>query len=265
MQDKKMDSFQQLGLTATASTSEVKKAYRRLVAQWHPDRYLQDSEQQRQAQERLKEINGAYAACLAQIASRRGERKAVAVGPVNKPARPPQPSPPVQSEPTAPSRAATLPQWPNLVLAALLGVGWLIGIRRHGLGSEFLQFLALLTIVPVIASFWYNARLLRGRLMLVLYLLALAGAGLFLLVNQALHEQQYLATVPSWQGSTSVEGGWGQRGGFGRDGSYSLNPSGAAERGFGPAAPAVVAPAAPMAPTAPTMPAAPLVPAPRSH
>lgn len=259
-------AFECLGLPVTATAVEVKRAYRRLVAQWHPDRYLQDSLQQRQAQERLKEINGAYADCLAQIGRRRSNRQGMPVGTVKKPPQPPKPSPPVQTKPEAASAEAPLPQWPNLILFALLGVGCLIGLRRHGMGGELLLFMAMLTIVPAIAAFWYNARLLRGRLMLVLYLLVLTGVGLFLLVYQALHEQRYLATFPSWQAPTSVEGRWGQNSDFGQRGDYSLTPSGAAERRFGPAVPAVVAPAAPMAPNAPTMPAAPLAPAaPRSR
>ncbi len=257
------DAFACLGLPVTATTVEVKRAYRRLVAVWHPDRYAQDSLQQRQAQEGLKEINGAYAACLAQIASRHRERKIVPVGPVKKPSRPLHPSPQVQPESATVPGDAPLPQWPNLVMVALLGVGWLIGIRRHGLGSEFLLFMAMLSIVPAIAAFWYNERLLRGRLMLVLYLFALAGAGLFLLVYQVLSEQQYLATVPSWQGGARTESGWSP-GAVGPGGGYSLSSPGGTERGFGPTAPAVGAPAAPLAPTAPTaptIPAAPLAPA----
>jgi uncharacterized membrane protein YgcG len=213
----------------------------------------------------LKEINGAYAACLAQIASQRSERMVAPVSTANKTARSSRQSPPESPGFTTKSSEAPLRQWPNLALVALLAMGWLVGLRHHGLGSEFLQLMAMLTIIPAIAAFWYNARLLRGRLMLMLYLFALAGAGLFLLVYQALYEQQYQASAPSWQGGARSESNW-SAGAVGSGGGYSFSPSGANERGFGPTAPAVLAPAAPLAPTAPVMPAAPLAPvAPRSR
>lgn len=51
-----------LGLRPGASTAEIKHAYRRLVRQWHPDRFAHDPRSQRVAEEKLKEINEAYAA-----------------------------------------------------------------------------------------------------------------------------------------------------------------------------------------------------------
>lgn len=51
-----------LGLPPGASTAEIKHAYRRLVRQWHPDRFAHDPRSQRVAEEKLKEINEAYAA-----------------------------------------------------------------------------------------------------------------------------------------------------------------------------------------------------------
>lgn len=51
-----------LGLRPGASAAEVKHAYRRLVRQWHPDRFTHDPRSQRVAEEKLKEINEAYGA-----------------------------------------------------------------------------------------------------------------------------------------------------------------------------------------------------------
>ena len=42
--------------------------------------------------------------------------------------------------------------------------------------------------------------LLQWLLMLLIYVATIAGAGLFLLVSQALYEQQLQVAVPGWQG-----------------------------------------------------------------
>ena len=52
--------FQTLGLESNASPEEVKKAYRDLVQVWHPDRFSHDDRLRLIAQEKLKEINGAF-------------------------------------------------------------------------------------------------------------------------------------------------------------------------------------------------------------
>ena len=49
-----------LGVDPDSSADEVKKAYRELVREWHPDKLAHDSKQQKVAEERLKEINLAY-------------------------------------------------------------------------------------------------------------------------------------------------------------------------------------------------------------
>jgi hypothetical protein len=53
-------SYHLLGLKAGASLDEVKQAYRDLVRVWHPDRFGHDERLRLIAQEKLKEINGAY-------------------------------------------------------------------------------------------------------------------------------------------------------------------------------------------------------------
>jgi hypothetical protein len=54
------DCYAILGLRPGATLSEVKKAYRRLVKEWHPDRYAHDAERRRHAERVLKTVNLAY-------------------------------------------------------------------------------------------------------------------------------------------------------------------------------------------------------------
>ena len=51
----KRDYYQVLGVSRNASQEEIKKAYRRLALEWHPDRNKSP-----EAEERFKEINEAY-------------------------------------------------------------------------------------------------------------------------------------------------------------------------------------------------------------
>ena len=53
-------SLKILGLGPDATAQDVKKSYRDLVKVWHPDRFLNNSRVRRRAEEKLKEINGAY-------------------------------------------------------------------------------------------------------------------------------------------------------------------------------------------------------------
>jgi DnaJ-domain-containing protein 1 len=57
----KEDPYAVLGLTDEASDAEVDLAYRRLMAQYHPDRLSgAATDLQRQAETRAREINAAY-------------------------------------------------------------------------------------------------------------------------------------------------------------------------------------------------------------
>lgn len=49
-----------IGVPRGASTRELKKQYRRLVRQWHPDRWHNDPVAQTEAADRLRAINDAY-------------------------------------------------------------------------------------------------------------------------------------------------------------------------------------------------------------
>ena len=51
-----MDYYMTLGLTPDSSAEEIKKVYRKLAMQYHPDRNGGNPE----SEDRLKEINGAY-------------------------------------------------------------------------------------------------------------------------------------------------------------------------------------------------------------
>jgi curved DNA-binding protein len=48
--------YETLGLSSDANSDEIKKAYRKLAKQYHPDRNPGDKE----AEEKFKEINAAY-------------------------------------------------------------------------------------------------------------------------------------------------------------------------------------------------------------
>jgi hypothetical protein len=53
-------SYQVLGLKPGATPEEARQTYRDLVNVWHPDRFSHDERLRLVAQEKLKEINGAY-------------------------------------------------------------------------------------------------------------------------------------------------------------------------------------------------------------
>jgi hypothetical protein len=52
--------YQILGLEPEAKFEDVKQYYHDLVKVWHPDRFTHDLRLQNKAEEKLKEINGAY-------------------------------------------------------------------------------------------------------------------------------------------------------------------------------------------------------------
>ena len=54
------DPYAVLGVARDASEEEIKAAYRKLARRYHPDRYANDPEGARAAEEKMKEINEAY-------------------------------------------------------------------------------------------------------------------------------------------------------------------------------------------------------------
>ena len=58
----KRDYYEVLGLTKSATQDEIKRAYRKLAIQYHPDKHVDDSEADKKAaEEKFKEIAEAYA------------------------------------------------------------------------------------------------------------------------------------------------------------------------------------------------------------
>lgn len=62
------EAFKVLGLSESASTEEIKKAYRKLALKWHPDKWSDKSqEEQKTATEKFKEISVAYKISIGEI------------------------------------------------------------------------------------------------------------------------------------------------------------------------------------------------------
>ncbi len=59
MADKKRDLYEILGVNKNATDHEIKKAYLKLVAKYHPDHHKDDKDK-KAAEEKMKEINAAY-------------------------------------------------------------------------------------------------------------------------------------------------------------------------------------------------------------
>ena len=58
-----------LGVDSSVTPEELKKAYRELVKEWHPDRLLHNPSLHKTAQQKLQEINEAYDQLLAHLAN----------------------------------------------------------------------------------------------------------------------------------------------------------------------------------------------------
>ncbi|WP_434732075.1 ankyrin repeat domain-containing protein [Wolbachia endosymbiont of Zygogramma bicolorata] len=62
------EAFKVLGLSESASTEKIKKAYHKLALQWHPDKWSGKSqEEQKTATEKFKEISVAYKISIGEI------------------------------------------------------------------------------------------------------------------------------------------------------------------------------------------------------
>ena len=56
---KQIDYYKILGIDRTASSKEIKKAYKKLAMEWHPDKYSGDLSTE-QVQEKMSLVNRAY-------------------------------------------------------------------------------------------------------------------------------------------------------------------------------------------------------------
>jgi TPR repeat protein len=90
-----LNCYQTLGLQPNSSIEEIKSAYRKLVKQWHPDRFYGHSVKNKEANERLKQINPAYKRL---IAFYNGKEPTTPKFTRSKPSPPPPPSPKEQFE-----------------------------------------------------------------------------------------------------------------------------------------------------------------------
>ncbi len=64
MSSRDLRHFESLGLKPEASPEEIKRGYLALVKRWHPDRFANDPEQQKLAEEKMRTINVAYEALV---------------------------------------------------------------------------------------------------------------------------------------------------------------------------------------------------------
>lgn len=58
------DWYKILGISKTSSISEIKKAYKRLALQWHPDKNVDN---RGEAEAEFRDIAAAYEVCFCQI------------------------------------------------------------------------------------------------------------------------------------------------------------------------------------------------------
>jgi hypothetical protein len=103
-------SYRILGLESPVSKDELKRAYRELVKVWHPDRFGHDEQLQRSAEQKLKEINGAYEILLANLFAESLDEPDAAA---------PSPPPPASGE-TAPATGKRAVFWVCLIVVLTL-------------------------------------------------------------------------------------------------------------------------------------------------
>src|SRR4051812_44861966 len=125
-----------LGLESASTESEIRQAYRDLVKVWHPDRFAHDERLRLIAQEKLKEINGAYEFLMAALAQNGGAFNANSFATPETEAG--------HAEGVEPNEAAPAPTngimaWTicGLIVLLLLAAGWGLFGGRHGKKPAF--------------------------------------------------------------------------------------------------------------------------------
>ena len=105
-----LEYYSVLGVSPGASVAEIKRAYRRLIQQWHPDRYKAGSLMQTTAEDMTKDLNEAHEQlCKRQLWKKfppKAEPKK-AEAPARPPARPQPSTPTAEPERRKPAPART--------------------------------------------------------------------------------------------------------------------------------------------------------------
>ena len=98
-----------LGVDSSVTAEELKKVYRELVKEWHPDRLLHNPSLHKTAQQKLQEINEAYDQLLAHLANPEPRPSP----PKNEPRRDTAAAPRKATSATAKRPVARATQWLN--------------------------------------------------------------------------------------------------------------------------------------------------------
>jgi len=114
--------YQLLGLKPDASPEEMKQAYRDMVKVWHPDRFGHDARLRLKAQNKLKEINGAY-----ELLKARAFQASIAPEPDA-----PKTEPATGTPPAARNRTALWATFGILAFASIAAAGFLFFEKGHG-------------------------------------------------------------------------------------------------------------------------------------
>jgi len=251
--------FSTLGVPPDVSLPELKRAYRRLVRSWHPDRFHDDPIRRTEAEERLTIINAAYRDALAILADRRRPSPPLRATPPLHSS--PQPSPPPRTRetpsPLPPPPSATLPAWSHLLMLFLLLLAWLVGGKRYPFATlSRIGFTAGFTILPAAAALWHGVGILRRSVALPLYA-GLTCLSLFTLLLVTVHDVRVEGVTPfeSSPGDPLPVRGWTVP--LPAPPPLSPPPRSSPD---GPTPPVVPGPAAPLPPAAPSPPATPTAP-----
>jgi hypothetical protein len=244
-----------LGVDPDASRDEVHRAYRRLVREWHPDRFADDPRLRRLAEERLKEVNAAYRAVAGTnespprtFAAARRQTGSRLV-----------PCPPDEDCGTCfpTSRVNFLAPWPNRLFLIFCLASLVVAVLLHGVSRAGVAYLLQMTILPAMFAVASRLKLGTARILRVAYpLVTLLFLGL-LLAEKVLHHLD-LPRLPAQPAMTGADGMPSVRFGlvFGPVSPVMPESSGGRRVPGGPSAPfppsQPVEPMPPLAPLAPT-------------